>query len=88
MIKINIEVEDYDTCEKFSLPLPCNDRSKFDPSHNLQIEDWDTNFHVDFCDVDELNKIVEDINNACPSMTNELLSAILHASHKFINDNL
>lgn len=80
LIKVEIEVEDWDTGETIAITLPCDLRGKIDLTHDLQIVDWEGNFSIDhFDNIRKLNDIIEDINAENPDVTLELLSAIYDA---------
>lgn len=81
MIKLKVEVDDWDIGETTQLTLPCEVKNSVDVSHELQIIDWDGNFCIGFDDVVELNEAIEDINSENPCMTLELLEVILEASN-------
>ncbi len=80
MIKLKVEVDDWDTGETVKLTLPCDVRQKVDMSHDLQIIDWDSLMSIGFDDVKKLNEAIEDMNAENPLMTLELLEKILDAS--------
>ena len=80
MVKLKIEVDDWDTGETTELMLPCEVKHQVDASHDLQIVDWEADFSIGFDDVVKLNQTIEDINSENPSMTLKLLTIILKAS--------
>lgn len=81
MIKIKVQVDDWDTGESTELTLPCDVKNKVDTSHSLYIIDWEGDLMIGYCDdIIELNNVIDDINYECPSMTVEILDAILRAS--------
>ncbi len=81
MIKIKVQVDDWDTGESTELTLPCDVRNKVDTSHNLYIIDWESDLMIGYYDdIAELNNVLDDINAECPSMTIEILNAIFNAS--------
>lgn len=81
MIKIKVQVDDWDTNESTELTLPCDVKNKVDTSHSLYIIDWEGDLMIGYYDdIIELNNVIDDINAECPSMTVEILDAILHAS--------
>ena len=81
MVKIKIQVDDWDTGESTELTLPCDVRNKVDTSHSLYIIDWKCDMMIGYYDdIVQLNNVLDDINAECPSMTIEILNAILRAS--------
>lgn len=81
MIKIKVQVDDWDTNESTELTLPCDVKNKVDTSHSLYIIDWEGDLMIGYYDdIIELNNVIDDINAECPSMTVEILDAILRAS--------
>lgn len=81
MLKIKVKVDDWDTGETIELTLPCDIKNKIDTSHNLYIMDWDGEILIGFYDdVAKLNNLLDDINAESPTMTVEILEAILKAS--------
>lgn len=78
MVKIKVLVEDMDTDEFTELTLPCDVRNKLDTSHSLYIADWERAIGIGYCDdVVQLNDALDEINAECPSMTIEILEAII-----------
>lgn len=81
LVKVKIQVEDWDTGESIELILPCDLRNKLDTTHDLYIVDWEGDLAIGYCDdITELNNILDDINAECPSITLEMIEAILAAS--------
>lgn len=81
MVKLKIEVDDWDTSETIALTLPCDVKSKVDTTHELQIIDWDGTFSLGYYDdIVKLNDAIEEINAENPTMTLEMLIEILEAS--------
>lgn len=81
MIKIKVQVDDWDTGESIELTLPCDVKNKVDTTHNLYIIDWEGNLALGcYDDITKLNNVLDDINAECPSMTLEMLETILEAS--------
>lgn len=80
MIKLVVEVEDWDTGETIAIMLPCDLRGQIDHTHDLQIVDWEGDFSLDhFDNILKLNAVIENINAENPDVTLELLSAICDA---------
>lgn len=81
MIKLKVQVDDWDTGESIELALPCDVKNKVDTSHSLYIIDWESDLTLGYYDdIIELNNVIDDINAECPSITIEILDAILHTS--------
>ena len=88
MIKVPVEVEDYDTCKSFNLILPCDIKSKLDISHELMLIDWDSGIFLGSTrDVLSLNAAIERINTENPAMTLPILEALYDASYVSSLDN-
>lgn len=63
MIKIKVQVDDWDTGESTELTLPCDVKNKADTSHSLYIIDWEGNLMIGYYDdIIELNNVIDDIN--------------------------
>lgn len=82
MVNLRVEVDDWDTGESTELTLPCDVKNKVDTTHELQITDWQAEMSIGFYDdVQKLSELLDDINAETPSMTLEILEAILNASY-------
>ena len=81
MIEIKVQIDDWDTGESIGLTLPCDIRRYVDVTHDLYVVDWEGDINIGYYnDVFDLNDLIDDINTENPSMTFEILSAILKAS--------
>jgi len=81
LVKLNVEVDDWDTSESITLTLPCDVKNRIDTTHDLQIIDWDGDFSLGYYDdVVELNDLIEDINAENSLMTLDILIGILNSS--------
>lgn len=80
MIKLDVEIDDFDTGETIFLTLPCDVRQRVDLSHDLQISDWSSSISIGFDNIEDLNETIDDMNSENPLMTIELLEKILEES--------
>lgn len=81
MVKLKIEVEDFDLGESIEVTLPCDIKNKVDLSHELLIVNYNNDLSLGYYDeVDRLNELLDDINAESPAMTIDILSSILIAS--------
>ena len=81
MIKIKVQVEDWDTGELIDLTLPCDVKNHVDTTHDLYIIDFESDLDIGYYDdILKLNEVIDDINAESPSMTVEILDAILKHS--------
>lgn len=81
MVKIKVEIDDWDTGLSTELTLPCDVKKFVDTTHELQIVDWEGDFFIgQFDDVLKFNNFLDDLNSECPNMSLELLSIILASS--------
>ena len=81
MVKLKVEVDDWDTGESKEITLPCDLRREIDTSHELQIIDWEGDFALGYYnDINALNEVLDDINAENPTMNLQMLIAILDAS--------
>lgn len=90
MIKLNVEVYDYDTGVSKNLTLPCDINKYLDLSHDLMISDWSDEAYCGFGEIDDvaiLNAVVKEINDTNPNMSLHLLVEILNANNSSF-DNL
>ena len=53
MIKLDVEIDDFDTGETIFLTLPCDVRQRVDLSHDLQISDWSSSISIGFDNIED-----------------------------------
>lgn len=83
MVKLKIEVDDWDTEKTIKLTLPCEVNKAMDLSHEHLISYWESDMALGFYDdVVGLNNVIDNINSASPNMTLEILEELLDASNE------
>lgn len=88
MIKLDVEVDDWDTGQMKKITLPCNLKMSVDTEHDLQLIDWEADISIERTDdIEKINTILDDINMENPTMTMEIFEAILKASDSFLDDD-
>jgi len=80
MIKLKIELQDWDTCTEKVVTIPADILSELNRQNEYIIIDCTPSIPgVQAMDIWELNEVIDSINSENPSMTAELLALIMEA---------
>lgn len=89
MIELDITIEDFDAYKTYYIRLPCSVKDVICTSHDIQVTEWGLSHPVEFCcDIESLNKVIEDINCENPNMTKDMLEEIMKNTGCKLSDSL